>query len=185
MNRLQQRKLQRREPDPNPNAMRGQVICSPTEPSGRSSCRGTSGRATLGRGTLGRGTSGRRTSGILSPPAHFPSSCCSTSTSDMFPPDSGSCRVRAPGRCFCGGTRPKNSSPLRVWVSGVRGRGRGSGVCSRGAGAGGCGRGVCSRISWPCSGSTVGWSSTMVSALSAGGFTISPWPIVWGSLPLS
>jgi len=53
------------------------------------------------------------------------------------------------------------------------------------AGAGGCGHGVCSRISWPCSCSPIGWSSAMVCTSSADILTISPWPIVQGSSPSS
>jgi len=90
MNRLLQTKLTRQQPDSNPNATRGLVDSSPTEPSGHASGRvtsrkGTSGGGTSGRGTTGRGTSRRGTSGRLSPPAYWPSSCCSTSTSEVFP----------------------------------------------------------------------------------------------------
>ena len=85
MNRLQHRKLTRQEHDSNTNATRGLVHSSPTEPSGRAS----------GRGTSGRGTSGRGRSGRLSPPADSPSSCCSTSTSEVFPAASASRRVGA------------------------------------------------------------------------------------------
>ena len=104
LSRLPQTKLTRQEPDSNPNASRGLIYCSPTEPSRRASGRGTSGRGTSGRGTSGRGISGRGisgrrtsargtsgrgtsgmgTSGRLSPPPDSPSSYCSTSTSEVF-----------------------------------------------------------------------------------------------------
>ena len=176
MNGLKQRELQRQVPDSHPNATRGLVHSLPTPPSGRASGRrssvkgtsrrGTSGRGISGRGASGRGTSGRGTCsrgtprrgtmGRLLPPANLPSSCYSTSTSEVFPAAPASGRVDATGRHFCGVTTPENSSTLMVWVSAVCGRGEGSGVCGRGAGARGYGSGVCSRISWPCAGSMVG-----------------------------
>jgi len=176
MNRLQQRELQRQVPDFHPNATRGLVHSLPTEPSRHasgwgSSVKGTSGRGTSGRGisgrgasgrgtprrgTCSRGTPGRGTMGRLLPPANSPSSCYSTSTSEVFPAASASGRVGAAGRHFCGITIPENSSTLRVWVSAGCGHWKVSGVCCSGAGAIGYGRGVCSRISWPCAGSMVG-----------------------------
>jgi len=145
-------------------AMRGLGSSSHTEISGCASERRTLGRGTSGSGTLGR----------LSPPADSLSSCWSTLTSKVFPAPSASHRVGAAGQSFCAVTSPTNSSPLRVWVTRFHGRWQGSGVCGHGAGAGGCGRGLCSRISCSSSGSTVGWSSTVVSISSANLYTISP-----------
>ena len=155
--------------------MRRLVQSLPTEPSGHSSERVTSGRGTCGRGTLGRGslakgtsgggTSGRGTLVRLSPPADSSSSCCSTSTSDEFPAASAFRCVGFAGRGIGGVRCPKKCSLMSVWVSGVCGRGRcpgvqghgaGPGAFGRGAGAGGSGRGVCTCISWPCSGSKIG-----------------------------
>jgi len=190
MNRLQQRILAAQEPDSNPNATRGLVYSSPAKPSTRASGRGTSGRGTTSRETSRRERSGKRTSAIgtlgrLLPPADSPSSCCSISTSEVFPAAPTSRRVGTTGRGFWGVRSPKNCSPLRVWVSGVRGHGGGSGVCGHGAGTVGCGHAVCSPITWPSSRCTVGLSSTMVSSSSADVWNISPRPIVQGSLPSS
>jgi hypothetical protein len=135
MNRLQQRKLRRQEPDSNPNA---RLLCKARTGSllsyqafrarfrKETSGRGTLGRGALGRGTLrkwtlGKGTSRRGPLGSPSSPADSRSSCCSTSTSEVFPAASASRRVGAAVRGICGVTSPKNSSPVRVLVSGVHG----------------------------------------------------------------
>jgi len=187
IHRLEQSKRTRRERDPNRIAIiiatfakRGLVHSSPTELSWHASERGI-----FGRGTLGRGSSGTGILGTLCAPAYSWSSYPSTSTFEVFPAASPSRRVGT-ARWGCYGARSaKFSWALRVWVSRVCGRGRGSRICGRGAGARGCGHGVCSRISWPCSGSTIGWSCTMLSSSSADVFTISLWPVVRGSLPSS
>ena len=190
INGLERRKWATQEPDSNPNATtiassstRGLVHRSPTEPSGRASGRGTLERGTLGKGTLGRGTLergtlgkgtlgrgtlGRETSergilGRLSLPDDLLSSCWSTYTSKVFPAAPASGSVSTAGRGICRVTSTKCSNRLRGSVSGVHGRGRGSGVCGCGACASGCGHEVCLLISWNYSGSTIGWSSTIVS----------------------
>jgi len=113
MNRLQQKKLTRQEPDPTPNATTiassatlGLIHSSPTEPSGRASEKQTLGRGIQGSGTLVSGTSWSGTLGRLSPPADSPSSCWSILTSEVFPGASASIRVCAAARGFCGLTRP-------------------------------------------------------------------------------
>jgi len=89
------------------------------------------GERDIGEGDIRKRDIRDRDAGRLSPPANSPSSCCSTLTSEVFPAASASCRVSAAARGFGGITSPKNSSLLRVWVSGVQGRGRGSGVSGR------------------------------------------------------
>ena len=179
---LEQRNRTRQEPDRKPStttivssAMRGLVHSSLTKSSRHALRRRASGRGTSGRGTLGR----------LSPPADWPSGCWFTSTSKVFPDTSASRRVCTAGRGYWDVTSPTCSSPLRGRVSGVRGHGKGSVVQGHGADSRGCGRCDCLRICCPCSGSTIDWWSTMVSQSSADVFTLSPWPIVWGSLPSS
>jgi len=148
------------EPNTNPNATTiacsatgGLVYSLLTEPSGPASGRvklgrGTSGRCTSRRGPSERGTLGRRTLERLSPPADSISSCRFTSSSELFPAAPASPKVSTAGLGLCDVTSPKCCSPLRGWVSGVRGRGWGSGVC---------GHGVSSGISRPNSGSRIGW----------------------------
>jgi len=144
INKLEQWKQTRQKPDPNPNtrtivssATRRQVHSSPTKPSRR--------------------TSGRGTSGSLSQPTNAPSSCWLTSRSEVYLSASASHRVGTTGRGFCGVETPRNSRPPSGSVYGVRGHEQGSSVCGRGAGIGGCGRRVNLCISWPWSGSIIGW----------------------------
>jgi len=140
INRLEQRKWTRQEPDPNPNpnptpnassAMRVLVYSLRTEPSGGAS----------GSGPKWRGSSGR-----LLPHADLTNSHRSTSTSEMFLSASVSRRVETAGHSFCTVTCLKHSTQPRRWVSGVCDRGEGSGVCGHWAGSGGCSRAVSSRI---------------------------------------
>jgi len=130
------------------SATQGQVHSSQSKPSGRATEQDTSGR--------------------LSPPAGSLSSCCSTSTSKVFPGSSASHRVGTVGQGFCDVTSPNTYGPLREWVSGVHGCGWDSGDSSCGADTGGCGCEVCSCFSCPGSDGTIGWLSTVVSTCQPG-----------------
>ena len=177
--RLEQRKWTTEEPDWNSkatvvsaSAMQGKVHCSCTKLPGRES----------EREPLQSWMSETVAWWKPSPSADSPRTFWFKFPSEEFLAASASGWASNDGWAFFSIICPWSSSPLRRWQSG--GGGQGSGVGGRWARTVGCGRGVFFPICQSCSGSTIGWLSTKMSTFSADVFTISPWSIIRGSLPL-
>jgi hypothetical protein len=118
-----QRKLTRQQPDSNPNA---RLLCNARTGSllayqairpylrARAKRERDIGERDIGERDIPERDIRERASARPSPPNDSPSSCCSTSTAEVFLAASASRSIDAAGQSFCGVTSPKNSSPLRI-----------------------------------------------------------------------